>query len=149
MTSGVDGLPDADPIEGNRFTAVQGEAASTDMRAALLARYESLDMTGRPGDAVPPELDGWSGPPWSLLLVPGWRELDGLELEQVVVEQWRRAATILLEDLEALDPDRCPLLFRGSVMTIEVILVPSTHDFSWCCRVESSAFSVSHRRQGR
>jgi uncharacterized protein (TIGR03032 family) len=52
------------------------------------------------------DLPGWHGDPWSLLLVPGWRELDGRPLGEVVVEQWARTATQLLDDLEALDPDR-------------------------------------------
>jgi uncharacterized protein (TIGR03032 family) len=53
-----------------------------------------------------PELPGWSGPPWSLPLVPGWRELSGLELEEIVVEQWMRIARVLLDDLEELAPER-------------------------------------------
>ncbi len=68
--------------------------------AAALA--ESLAMW-RSGDAVTnPELPGWSGPPWSFPLVPGWEELDGRELAEVVVEQWVRIAGPLLDDLEAL-----------------------------------------------
>ena len=30
-----------------------------------------------------PELPGWEGPPWSLLLVPGWRELIGTPLPEL------------------------------------------------------------------
>lgn len=53
-----------------------------------------------------PELPGWPGPPWSLLLVPGWRELAGRELVEVVAQQWAAATTCLLDDLEALPPER-------------------------------------------
>lgn len=53
-----------------------------------------------------PDLEGWTGPPWSLLLVPGWSELAGLKLEEIVVEQWRRTGTMLLDDLEQLPPER-------------------------------------------
>jgi uncharacterized protein (TIGR03032 family) len=53
-----------------------------------------------------PDLPGWTGTPWSLLLVPGWRDLIGRPLGEVVSRQWATATTILLDDLEALDPDR-------------------------------------------
>ena len=48
------------------------------------------------------ELPGWSGLPWSLLLVPGWRELSGRPLEEVVAHQWLTTTNILLDDLQAL-----------------------------------------------
>ena len=53
-----------------------------------------------------PDLPGWSGPPWSLLLTPGWRELSGRSLVEIVTAQWEAASRILLGDLEALPPDR-------------------------------------------
>ncbi len=53
-----------------------------------------------------PDLPGWSGPPWSLLLTPGWRDLAGKPLHEVVAAQWATAARILLDDLAALPKDR-------------------------------------------
>ncbi len=53
-----------------------------------------------------PKLPDWQGSDWSLLLVPGWRELSGKPLAQVVTTQWATATTMLLDDLEALDADR-------------------------------------------
>jgi hypothetical protein len=53
-----------------------------------------------------PDLPGWSGPPWSLLLTPGWRELSGRPLADIVTAQWEAASRILLGDLENLPPDR-------------------------------------------
>jgi uncharacterized protein (TIGR03032 family) len=53
-----------------------------------------------------PTLPGWKGSDWSLLLVPGWRELSGKPLAQVVTQQWATTTEVLLDDLEALDPDR-------------------------------------------
>jgi hypothetical protein len=53
-----------------------------------------------------PELPGWTGPPWSLLLVPGWRELIGRPLAEVVAHQWAMTTSTLLDDLEALPSDR-------------------------------------------
>ncbi len=52
------------------------------------------------------ELPGWVGRPWSLPLVPGWRELGGRPLPEVVTEQWLRLTGTLLDDLEALPPER-------------------------------------------
>ena len=34
------------------------------------------------------DLPGWEGLPWSMLLVPGWRELNGRSLQQIVAAQW-------------------------------------------------------------
>ena len=53
-----------------------------------------------------PDLPGWSGPPWSLLLIPGWRELHGLPLADVVVRQWEATTRTLLDDLEAMPAER-------------------------------------------
>jgi uncharacterized protein (TIGR03032 family) len=53
-----------------------------------------------------PELPGWEGPPWNFPLVPGWRELSGRELPEIVTEQWLRITGPLLDDLEALPPER-------------------------------------------
>jgi hypothetical protein len=49
-----------------------------------------------------PELPGWPGPPWSLLLVPGWEQLKGLPLPEIAAHQWATAADILIDDLAAL-----------------------------------------------
>ncbi|WP_158882857.1 sulfotransferase [Rhodanobacter sp. L36] len=54
-----------------------------------------------------PVLPGWNGLPWSLLLVPGWRDLDGRPLQDIVAAQWEATTRILLDDLEALPRDRC------------------------------------------
>jgi uncharacterized protein (TIGR03032 family) len=53
-----------------------------------------------------PQVPDWPGPPWSFPLVPGWRELAGLPLPEVVTEQWIRIMRPCLDDLEALPPER-------------------------------------------
>jgi len=53
-----------------------------------------------------PQLPGWTGYQWSLLLVPGWQQLRGLPLAAVVAHQWSIATNILLDDLERLPRDR-------------------------------------------
>lgn len=53
-----------------------------------------------------PQLPGWTGAQWSLLLVPGWRELIGRPLHEIVAAQWNAATRLLLDDLEALPIER-------------------------------------------
>ena len=53
-----------------------------------------------------PELPGWSGLPWSLLLVPGWRELVGKPVHEIVAAQWAATTQTLLDDLQALPAER-------------------------------------------
>ena len=52
------------------------------------------------------DLPGWAGPPWSLLLTPGWRELAGKPLHEIVAAQWASTTRLLLDDLSALPRDR-------------------------------------------
>ncbi|ADV26313.1 SecC motif-containing protein [Pseudoxanthomonas suwonensis 11-1] len=49
-----------------------------------------------------PRLPGWDGPAWSFLLTPGWRQLAGRPLEEVVAAQWAATMQVLLDDLAAL-----------------------------------------------
>ena len=53
-----------------------------------------------------PTLPGWTGYPWSLLLVPGWREFNGKSLPEIVARQWATTVEILVQDLEKLSPPR-------------------------------------------
>jgi uncharacterized protein (TIGR03032 family) len=53
-----------------------------------------------------PELPDWPGPPWSLLLVPGWRALAGRPVHEIAAAQWRIATETLLWELAQLPPWR-------------------------------------------
>ncbi|MDO8362067.1 MAG: TIGR03032 family protein [Actinomycetota bacterium] len=53
-----------------------------------------------------PRLPGWGDTAWSLLLVPGWREMIGLPLVEVAARQWATTTSTLLDDLQQLDPQR-------------------------------------------
>jgi len=53
------------------------------------------------------DLPGWEGSPWSMLLVPGWRDLKGRSLQQIVAAQWEITTQTLLDDLDALPAGRC------------------------------------------
>lgn len=70
------------------------------------ALVEAL-LLWRAGTALTyPELPGWTGSAWSFLLVPGWQELIGRPLAEVVTEQWVRTMQALTDDLERLAPER-------------------------------------------
>lgn len=53
-----------------------------------------------------PLLPGWMGTPWSLLLVPGWRNLIGLPLPEIVAHQWAITTELLLDALEDIPDER-------------------------------------------
>jgi hypothetical protein len=52
-----------------------------------------------------PRLPGWEGS-WSLLLVPGWRELHGKDLAEIAARQWAIATSCLLDDLASIPQER-------------------------------------------
>jgi hypothetical protein len=63
-----------------------------------------------------PRLPGWSGAPWSLLLVPGWQELDGLPLPEIVARQWATTLDLLVADLAALPAERVRAIRYGDFL---------------------------------
>lgn len=52
------------------------------------------------------DLPAWRGLPWSLLLTPGWRDLAGRPLAEIVARQWAATVEQALDDLVALAPER-------------------------------------------
>lgn len=68
--------------------------------------YSMMEAWHSGGFRTYPQLPGWRGPPWSLLLVPGWQRLNGLQIPQVAAHQWATTTETLLDDLEKLDPAR-------------------------------------------
>ena len=57
-----------------------------------------------------PQLPGWQGCPWSMLLVPDWRRLSGRSLPEIVAHQWATTTEIMIADLQALPRDRVRVL---------------------------------------
>lgn len=53
-----------------------------------------------------PRLPGWYGMPWSLLLPPGWEDLNAAPLEQVCTFQWNVTNNMILDDLAKLRAER-------------------------------------------
>ena len=62
------------------------------------------------------DLPEWTGEPWSLLLTPGWRDLNGKTLIEVVADQWITTTSTLLDDLAAIEPERwCVADYRAII----------------------------------
>lgn len=78
-----------------------------DPRAVMASMMEAWE-SGR--FRTYPDLPDWTGLPWSLLLVPGWRDLIGKPLPEIVAAQWSTTTRILLDDLEALPAERVRVL---------------------------------------
>ena len=53
-----------------------------------------------------PRLLDWQGPPWSLLLPPGWQRLNGRPLEEICAFQWESANCTVLDDLQQIPRQR-------------------------------------------
>ena len=53
-----------------------------------------------------PQLPGWTGLPWSLLLIPDWQRLNGLPLHHIIAHQWATTTDLLLDDLAKIPPER-------------------------------------------
>jgi hypothetical protein len=56
------------------------------------------------------DLPGWQGPPWSLLLSPGWEQLKAKPLSEIVAHQWRAANETILGDLAKMPRTRWRVL---------------------------------------
>ena len=52
-----------------------------------------------------PKLEGFDGP-WSMLLPPGWRAMNGRPLEEIAAWQWRETNARIVDDLEKLSAER-------------------------------------------
>ncbi|MCP4330871.1 MAG: hypothetical protein GY791_20980 [Alphaproteobacteria bacterium] len=50
-------------------------------------------------------LPGWKGQPWSHLLIPDWRELNGKKLADIVAAQWLTTNRLILDDLTEVPDD--------------------------------------------
>jgi len=79
------------------------------------ANASSILEAWRSGEFVTYEkLPDWKGGRWSLLLIPGWREMEGCELAEVAVAQYRAAHEAILADLAALPRERwCAVAYEA------------------------------------
>lgn len=65
-----------------------------------------IDAWRSGGFATYPDLPGWEGIPWSLLLIPGWRELIGKSVQEICAAQWEYTTNKILDDLDRVAPGR-------------------------------------------
>jgi len=53
-----------------------------------------------------PQLPGWNGPQWSMLLIPEWRALTGKSPAEIAAAQWAAANSAILDALAGVEADR-------------------------------------------
>ncbi|MEI7622922.1 MAG: TIGR03032 family protein [Actinomycetes bacterium] len=81
-----------------------------------------------------PDLPDWTGDRWSLLLTPGWKKLIGKSLPEIVADQWVTATTTMLDDLEALEPERWCVTSYSALLADpdgELTSLCATLDLTW------------------
>jgi LPS sulfotransferase NodH len=82
-----------------------------------------------------PKLPAWQGGlSWSLVLTPGWQEVNGRPLHEIVAAQWQQATGILLDDLAALPRERVHIARYDALIAdpaTEIARLCATLDFVW------------------
>jgi len=103
-----------------------------------------------------PNLPGWTGLPWSLLLVPGWRNLIGRPLVEIVAAQWDTTTRILLDDLDSLPSGRCHIARYDVLLAnpaAEVARLCAELGFDWDCSFDGalplSRYTVTEPAPGK
>lgn len=102
-----------------------------DPREVLASMMEAWESGGF---RTYPELPGWKGLPWSMVLTPGWRELIDQPLPDIVSAQWRTVTEIMLDDLAALPSDRWIATRYDRLLAdpdAEIRKVCAALDFEW------------------
>jgi hypothetical protein len=79
---------------GAKFIFLHREAKAN--ISAIMEAWRSGHFVTYPG------LPEWTGLPWSLLLIPGWRELIGADLAEIAMRQWRDTNDVIMADLAQL-----------------------------------------------
>ena len=77
-----------------------------------------------------PELPGWTGEPWSHLLTPGWQQLSGRPLAEVVAAQWRSSHETITSDLATLPDDQWCMLDYADFLQDPAMAVEAVCRFS-------------------
>ncbi len=77
-----------------------------------------------------PQLQGWDGPPWSLLLPPGWRDLNGKPLAEIAAHQWAETNRTILDDLSALPAERRHVVRYADFVADPAAVVRGIADFA-------------------
>jgi hypothetical protein len=75
-------------------------------------------------------LHGWDGPPWSLLLPPDWKSMQGQSLAAICAFQWEATNRIILDDLAAVPADRWIALDYDSLVADPTTSIQSLCTFA-------------------
>lgn len=115
-----------------------------DPRQVLASMMEAWESGGF---RTYPQLPGWTGLPWSMVLVPGWRELIGKSLPEIVATQWQTTTRILLDDLEALPASRWCVARYDALLAdpnAEMARTCAAIDFEWDRKLDAELPVASH-----
>jgi hypothetical protein len=74
-----------------------------------------------------PDLPGWTGLSWLLLLIPGWRSLVGRPLGEIVATQWQVATELLFDDIDRI-PDE-----KRTVLRYEALVADPAREVARIC----------------
>lgn len=75
-----------------------------------------------------------AGLKWAMVLIPGWRDLVGLPVEQIVARQWAVTTESVLDSLEPLPPERwCALRYEDFLAApqAETSRICAWADWTW------------------
>lgn len=115
-----------------------------DPREVLASMMEAWESGGF---RTYPQLPGWTGLPWSMVLTPGWRELIGKSLPQTVAAQWQTTTRILLDDLERLPSSRWCVARYDALLAnpdAEIKRICATIGFDWDRRLGTELPVANH-----
>ncbi|MEM9273918.1 MAG: TIGR03032 family protein [Cyanobacteria bacterium P01_F01_bin.143] len=93
-----------------------------------------------------PQLPNWEGNPWSMLLIPGWRNLRGKSLGEIAAAQWYRANQEILKRLATLEKDRwCTVKYSDLISNPqqEIKRLSDFADIEWDCNLQSEKLPLS------
>ena len=117
-----------------------------------------LEAWGSGGYVTYPSCPGWPGPPWSLPLVPGWRELSGHGTGGDRRRAVDRTTRALLDDLEALPPERWCVADLSAVLddprreverVCAFVEIEAGEDVTLPMRRSATSAQMARRREGR
>ena len=118
------------PFLAQIFPEAQFIYLHRDVREVLASMIEAWLS----GSFITYRLPDWPEPPWSLLLVPGWRELAGKPLHEIVAAQWQATLRTLLDDLSALPRERVHIAHYAALRAdtaAEIGRLCDAVDFVW------------------
>lgn len=98
-----------------------------DVRANLSSMMEAWRS---PNWKTYPRLAGWEGPPWSLLLPPGWQTMNGKSIAETCAFQWQSANNTILNDLKKLPRENWTTISYESFLHDQVSTIENLCQFA-------------------